>query len=754
VTYPFDSTPHSDYRQEQVNGLVGREPFRQARLTDATGPSGPTGVVQNMAAPTGPYEALVESDLCWSGSPGVILRTAGWGFTLTGQTSSRQFAYNDGTFRIYALANEDLSRGVWVEVDAPPETTYPRDALYGPPLSAGVRSPRTEYGVPITIPQIQATPTFVETADYVEAERPLFLQTGWYARGQEFDVLAERQGFTGGAIRVVIGQGSETIRQFHGLTPMAGHEALSAPLPRTQALAAVQAFEPIEQMLSESQQVRVGVQVGFSGNVSLGFVNGYETTIPIVVTAENLLGEPLQSDAESPPDMLFRQGIRFTFDAARVVNAYHNTPPSNFTSTPLGCSVHQATLHGNNRTNVYMPTGATGPHLMRVAYYGGHKADRPDLHQPIDGTETLLLNRDRPSAHFVDTYAVDGPQWHEDAIIHDTYALAQNGARHKFTLTFAQAPQSTGPADDRANIGFASNTGTLSFVFNPNFYWFVGNQSIEFFPTCVGRNLLPRMYYSGFKSFPATTISSVRNQLFNPPFNTIETYSCDVDIQPMCHAFAFTRKLTAAGGLPGSKIVPGGQRQTQCGTDFPSGNTLIVYRRLPLPGEDGMTPDAFAAFTPSQSALQSHTYEIGEQPGGLPQDWDRPFNRVFGAFNQSHNLGGVIDIYFNWWFKLTIRSLDDVACNYVLYRSPNLGWNLGAIASHTRIQIPLSMESCASLSEGSQVNAYSASLTANDFGLHVASTWDRYGGSHPCGPESLDPRNLSQGLYGLQFGIV
>jgi len=743
VTYPFESTPHSDYRQEQVNGLVGREPWRQARLTDATGPTGPTGVVQNMAAPTGPYEALVESNLCWSGSPGVILRTAAWGFSQTGGSGSRQFAYNDGTFRIYALANADLSRGVWVEVDAPPETTYPLDALYGPPLNSLLRSPRTEWPVTITIPQIQATPTFVETGDYVEAERPLFLQTGWYARGQEFSQFYEAAGFTGGAIRVVIGQGSETIQEFYGLTPMAGHEAV---LSRTQALAAIQAFEPVEQMLSQSQQVRVGVQVGFSGNVSQGFFNGYETTIPIVVTAENLLGEPLQNNDQSPPEVFFRQGVQFTFDASRVVNAYHNTPPPNFTSTPLGCSVHQATLHGNNRTNSYMPTGATGPHLMRLAYYGGHRGDRPDLHQPIDDNTTEL----RPSAHHVDTYAVDGPQWHEDAIIHDTYALAQNGARHKFTLTFAQAPQSTGPADDQANIGFVSAPffgGDLSFVFNPNFFWFVGNQSIEFFPTCAGRNLLPRMYYSGFKSFPATTISSLR-------LNTgqLTAYPCDVDIQPMCHAFAFTRKLTAGGALPGSKVVP----TSQCGTDFPSslGVSPIVYRRLPLPGEDGMTPDAFARFTPSQQSLQSHTYEIGEQPGGLPEDWDRPFNRVFGGFRQAHNLGGVIDMYFNWWFKLTIRSLNNNACNYVLYRSPNLSWNLGAIATHTRIQIPLSMESCASLSAGNQVGAYSAAFIANDFGLHVVSTWDRYGGGHPCGEGASDLRNLHEGLYGLQFAIV
>lgn len=743
MTYPFDCSPHSEYKQEQVNGLVGREAWRQARLTDATGPTGPTGVVQNMASPTGPYDALVESNLCWSGSPGIILRTAAWGFNNTGTSSSRQFQYNDGTFRIYALANQDLSRGVWVEVDAPPETEYPLDDAYGPPLNAFFPSPRVGWPVSLTVSQIQATPTLVMDGAYVEAERPLFLQTGWYMRGQEWAEGYESFGFTGGALRVTIGQGSETIEQLTGLTPMAGHERIHA---RTQALAAIQAFEPVEQMLSESQQVSVGVQIGFGPNVSAGL--SYETTLPIVVTAEDLLGEPLRNDAETPPSLFFRQGIRYTFDATRVLNAYHNTPPDNFTSTPIGCTVHQSTLHGNSRTNSYLPTGATGPHLNRLAYYGSHKGDRPDLHQPIGDNTTPH----RPSAHFVDTYSVDGPQWHEDAIIHDTYSLAQSGARHKFTLTFARiAPQTPTHSERLANVGASSiGFGPVSFNFNPNFRWFVGGESMVFFPTCAGRNLLPRMYASGYKAFPATTITSLANTLFNPPFNPYEDLPCDVDIQPMCHAFAFTRKLTAAGGLPGSEVTP----LAQCGTDWPSGSHPILYKRLPLPGEDGMTPDGFATFTPNAFALNSHTYEAADQPGGLPADWDRPFSRAFfGGFSQMHNLGAVLDMYFNWWFKITIRSLNGTACNYVLYRSPNLFWNFGEISGHTRIQIPLSMEACASLSDGNPVNAYSAASIAGEPDLHVVSTWDRYGGSHPCAG-ALDFRNVAEGLYGIEFSIA
>lgn len=751
MTYPFDCSPHSDYKQEQVNGLIGREAWRQARITDATGPTGPAGVVQNMTSPTGPYDALVESNLCWSDSPGIILRTASWGFSDDGDSTTRRRQYNDGTFRIYALANQDLSRGVWVEVDAPPETQYPRDALYGPPLDSFVRSPRTKWAVSITTTEITNTPTFVETGNYVEAERPLFLSNGWYMRGQDWAAFYETFGFTGGALRVTIGQGSATIKQLYGLTAMAGHERVygSGGNPRTQALVAIQAFEPLEQMFSESQQVSVGVQIGFGDNVSSGF--SYETTLPVVVTAEDLLGEPLQNDAETASDLFFRQGIRYTFDATRGVNAYHNTPPANFTSTPIGCTVHQATLHGRNRTNSYMPTGATGPHLSRLAYYGGHKGDRPDLHQPIGGNTTPH----RPSAHFVDTYAVDGPQWHEDSIIHYGGALAQDGAQHKFTLTFAQITPPTPTHNQRLqNVGASSfGFGPTSFTFNPNFRWFVGGESLEFFPTCTSRNLLPCMYASGFRSFPATTITSLANTLFNPPVNTYEELPCDVDIQPMCHAFAFTRKLTAAGGLPGSKVTP----PTMCGTDYPDspGTRPILYKRLPLPGDDGMTPDGFATFTPNAFALSFHTYETADQPGGLPDNWDRPFSTAFfGGFSQMHNLGAVMNVYFNWWFKITIRSLNNIACNYVLYRSPNLTWNLGEISNHTRIQIPLSMESCASLSAGNQVNAYSAAFISNDSDLHIASTWDRYGGSHPCGAGLADLRNVSEGLYGIQFAIA
>jgi hypothetical protein len=681
-----------------------------------------------MASPTGPYEALVESDLCWPGSLGLIVRTEGWGFS--DLFNNRSVSYKDGAVRIYALANDDLTRGVWVEMDAPPTIGYPVDT-YG--RFGGVGVGRVAWPLTITEEEVKATPTLVEPGNYIEAERPVFLRGAWYLRGFEWSE-GRNEGFVGGPLRVRIGQGEQTAVELHGLEPMAGHEPLKN---KRQALAAVLVYDPVGQMLSETQQVFVGIQVGWDFQVGLRPDNGYETTLPFVVTAEDLLGHPLETGSNDSPVSAFRHGVTLEFDAARGLDGYHNSPPVNFSSTPISCSLHQCTVHGNGRTNVFLPTGATGPNLNRFAYYGGHKGDRPDLHEPV--LEDSVAGR--PSQHYVDTYAVDGPHWHEDAIIHAGHELSQNGARQQFTLTFPPTPQSGGRQSEIDNIGFAFPSpfdGLLGFYFQPNFYWFVGGQTIDFLPSCAGRNLLPRMYASGFKQFPAVTISSVQS------LSTIGTYPCDVDIQAMCHAFAFTRKLTDSGGLPGFKVVPGGQRNTRCGTDLPS-SLPLVNKYLPLPGESGMSLDAFSSLTPTRLELERHTYEIGEQPGGIPDGYDRPFATPgFRPEQQIHNLGAVIEIHFNWWFKFSARRINLTSCNRVWYRSQ---------VEHQRVTIPLSVAGCETLSAGDVFQAYSAMQGATLSSLYLAANADRFGGN-PCDPaDDMVFRNVPAGLFSIQFSI-
>jgi hypothetical protein len=643
-----------DCRQEPIDPLIGREAWRQARLTDATGPTGPTGVVQDMRSPAGSYSAVVESNLCGCGPIGLIASTGRWSFDLVFPDFQR---YRDGTYRFYALADETLSRGVWAEIDVPPLTTYPIDDV----------PQRGRWPLFFTRTQIEEIPTLVESGDYIAATRPAFVENGWYANQSQAPTFFQIGGFLiTGPVRFRCGFGSEVVKDLSGLRGVT-----------TSSVLATVAIMPSDHFATET----------FSVGVELTF-DGYGATFPITVSASDLFND-------EPPSNLYH-GIKFVYDPTRIVSSYPGTPPNGFSSIPVGCSLQQRAVTDSNRTNAFIEPFVTVPYRSRTLYYNGKDGQRPDLH------------------HDPQCYSVDGPAWHEDAIIRGPWALAQNGAKHKFDLTFPPAPQSTTRGQRRQNIGFARRdlavfgSTAVEFQLNPNPAWFAGGQTMRFRPVCAGRELLPRMYASGFKQFSTTTLSSLdaftnSGGLF---FDQL-TVPCDIDIQPMCHAFAFTEKLVASGGLPGASVQEGFGGPVFTNTEYPF-NAELQYDSLPLPGVDGMKLDLYSIYGP---------------PTG---------HRTL------HMLGATLNIYFQWWFKITARNIDGISLNRVWYRSPNLPSQFSGESIHNRILLAINNQKCARISNGDNQVAFvdSASFSSSTFGLYAKAISDP-------GPNA----------YGLEFSL-
>jgi hypothetical protein len=645
-----------DCQKSVVGPLVGEEPWREARLLNATGLTGPTGVVQDMAGPTGPFGAIVESGLCDCGSLGLIGTTTAFGFDQF-PFPGRGQRYRDGTVRLYALTDPGLSRGVWIELDAPPVSNYPKD-------TAG--SGRVGFPLVVLETDLQTTPTLIESGDYVFAERPLFIESNWYMRGEEW-ILGSREGLVSGGVRVRIGRGEDVVYDLHDLRPAAGHER---SLTNTAVRAAIMPYDAVGQLLSASQQVNVGFHVSFSDDGGQFANPRYETTLPATVSASQLYGAPLGPDTSFE----FRHAVNFSFDDGRILSAYPNTPPVNFEAKPIGISLEQASIKGNGRTDVFLPTGATGPHFNREGYYNGLNGDRPDLHY-----DTALVGGYKPSV----CYSADGPHWHEDAIVRAGYSLSQNNARHKLSITFPPKPNQP----ERDAIGFYNFLeGVPRYQFNPNFYWFAENETIELLPSCAGKNLLPRMYASGLKEFASVTVSSLPPTAANFAGGA-QSIPCDVEIQLFCHAFAFTRKIAPLGGAPGLSLAGSNPLFLP---EWPAVGPL-QYNSLPLPGDQGMELDFYNIFAPPT------------------------------LHSPPHMLGAVIDVYFQWWFKITARRLDEVDCNRVWYRSPNLAGGLSPNSS-TRVKIPLSNANCVALSDGSSLTGYGISPGLSDLDAHIAAT--------------------------------
>ena len=137
-----------------IDPEIGREPWRKSRPVGATGPTGPTGVVQDMRTPTGSFQAIIETDLCGCGIPGVLLG-ASFGFTSGGSIQpGNSRTYMDGIATLTTLASNNLTAGAWVKVEVvqtPP--TIPGDSV-------------TRGSLPFVLSS-GAAETFVESSAYI-----------------------------------------------------------------------------------------------------------------------------------------------------------------------------------------------------------------------------------------------------------------------------------------------------------------------------------------------------------------------------------------------------------------------------------------------------------------------------------------------------------------------------------------------------------------------------------------------------------
>jgi hypothetical protein len=547
---------------------------------------------------------------------------------------------------------------------------------------------------------LEQNPTNIELGDYVTATRSVFVESNWYQyTGRRFIEFGLSGGsspsFVANPVQVSAGHGSTTAIHLSGLRP--GTEAGSVTV-------ALKPYDLIGQLSSSGENVFVGCGVYFAGCVA-------DFAVAISRDALSAAVFPTGTDNRSTANV---HGIDLSFNASRAQNAMPAGTlivgqPAEiiFDSKPIACSGYQTSLTGNNRTNSFLPTGVTGPAVNKILFYNGKNGDRPDLH---DGTKGFEINSGRGSP--VDNcLVVDGPSWHEESVVRAGRSLAQPGARHKLTVTLPPAP--TGSISD--NVGyFTTNAGNPIFadlsdapaiVLNPNFWFFAANQSIDFLPYCAGKNLLPSMYASGYKVFNEVAFNSL------PHGNG--TVGCELKIQASCHAFAFTRKNVATGGLP-DPLRAG----------WPTSQGQIEYANLPQPGVSGMELDLYKIYAPPS------------------------------RHDSSHMLGAIVDLYFQGWFKISLTRLDvpayfqfpaqTISCNWQVYRSPHVFYANAPYSVTERICIPLSNAQCDTLSDGQAVSAPEAFGGFNNFELNLYAN-----GLNPTG----DPTYVIGRPFGLQFSI-
>jgi hypothetical protein len=660
-------------REGPIDPLIGREPWRQARLTDATGPTGPTGVVHDMRSATGPFSAVVESNLCACSVPGIVAK-ATWGFTAVGTNfigNSSGLTYLDGVLTVATLAADDLSGGAWIKAEVVPRLLVPHDTVTRGPLPFVLTS---ETAV--------QTPEFSESSEYVYAEHGMRFEV---PRGSFFsgtDSLNYQTAapfkvggveYYSGPIRITAGYGTTTVHDVYSLSP-----AIWVPSVRVPGQNVTLALLPYDVEPSEKTRISALAAVGAGG----AWEGRSVFSFPIQLPQEFVLG----GGQERSSTASLHSGIKLDYDPARMdeqtlVNQQLLRGPT--------IGVAQRNVIEDGRTDVVVPVNATGPTgqalpVTESAVYNGAFGfgDQDYLSRAASAYTIPINNRffsrgfgnarfgNRPDLHdFPQCHALNGPTWHERNIVRFGSHLGVDGARHKLSVKFDWSPPST---DDYVSFFNRLWTVPATWSVTANVaFLLLGGSELQLIPAVQGRNLMPGLYAVGATEMTAVELSQISgiNQTlgnvggFTQTIDTPATASVDMEILPIVHAYG------------NSDVIAIG----------PPANAPPAYTELPTPGQDGMTLDGYTMWLPTV------------QPGWIPTS-------IAGFWPLARPIAGArISVRLQAWFKITMTSVDLVPAwsgNRVVYRR----------LATPEIFLDLSDEQCNALSAGDEISVSSVAL--------------------------------------------
>ena len=567
----------ADCFQVAIDPLVGQEPWRKSRLVGATGPTGPDGVVQDMASPTGPYSALIDNDQVsrtWPffqstqanrilGVPGPEMMGVFVGVVFG---SHGQF-YRDGTCRLTTMATADCSRGAWIEVEVVPRQDYPQDSVARQSLPFSVN--RLVNDFTNVVPE-----SVQESIGFILDERPLRVDgyRGPYTDPPEFGV---------GPVRIRAGYNGTTLFDVYDSSAADGAITAIGLMPFTAG--------------SQADATRTRI-------ASNARVKGVAYCFPVDAPTSAIF-----ADGEAQSDLRKHNAVTVGFDASRMIARPDVTqevrPPA------VGGSFRSVV--SDNYTDVIVPTNATGP-------VGAVPLTAASLHQTTtyfndipgqDLTERFwgqywfsnTKGADQPQVAMNSLCrAVNGPTWHERNIIRYGGALAVDGARHQVRLTFDwQAPEPSNycTASVFDNLGVSYSEG-FEVTCNPPFDILAG-AIVDLLPVMAGRNLLPGQYASGPVQLTPISITSIPGTFstggnVSPLSITDANVPVAISITPIVHAWATSsirnRIVITENAVP----------------ELP--RTPTSWSSLSLPGTNGMTLDQYVHLLPTLNNLDSRKW--------------------------------------------------------------------------------------------------------------------------------------------------
>jgi hypothetical protein len=596
-----------DCRQEPIDPLIGREAWRQARLADATGPTGPTGVVHDMRSATGSFDALVDSSLCSCSVPGLVA-TATFGFTNASTNflaNIASFPYRDGVVALTTLAAGDLSDGVWIKADAVPLLDLPTDSVTRGPL-------------PFVLTDLEAaaTPNFTESSTYVYAEHGM-----WFVSENVLNYIsaamaeANEPEYYSGPIRITAGYGTTIVHDAYSLNP-----AIWVPSVRVRESNVALATLPYVVEPSSSPR-RIS---------TLASVAGQTFSFPVQLPQDFILGG-------------VNNGISLQYDTARMQVRQEINQQT--VRGPTISAVSKPVIK-ENRTDVIVPAAVTGPTGVALPVTAGavhldsfyqtrnanlYLTDRTSVSLSPAFANARLVGR--PDEHDQQAcYALNGPTWHERNLIRYGSDLGLDSSRHKFRLTFDWQPP-----DPSEYVSFFNRRFTIGVT---DHEWSVtagitfavlGGTEIELTPIIQGRHLMPGMYALGPTELDDTEITTVpgfiQSSAVESPVPATE--SASIVIKPILHAFA-TSSVRALQ---------------------PPSNAPPSYTTLPLPGDQGMGLDDYTIWSPT---IAPGFFTVGV-------NWPRA----------KQTAAGRLSIGLQAWFKITATSVGLVppwSGNRVVYR--------------------------------------------------------------------------------------
>ena len=640
----------SDCFNVGMDPLVGREPWRKSRLVGATGPTGPAGVVQNMASPTGPYSALVDNDQpsrTWPrfaatqsdrllGVPGSEMMGVFVGTTF----GSHDGFYRDGTCRLTTMAPADCSRGAWIEVEVVPRQDYPRDSTARQPLLISHLSESVQ-----------------EAVGFILDERPLRYDFGGFP-------YLSPPAFGVGPVRIKAGYNDTTLFDVYDSSAAGGTTSVSIGLMPFTAGAQ-----------QDATRTRIASQAQ---------VNGVSYCFPIDAPTSSIF---VEGDAQS--DSLKYNAVSVGFDASRM-SVRPDISQANIRPPAVGGFFRSVV--SDNYTDVIVPTGATGPTgtvpLTAAVLHQSGQFLTPRYFSYLDGEELTqrfwswwysnTKDADKPQLALKSLCrAINGPTWHERNIIWYGGSLAVDRARHQVRLTFDwEVPEPSTYCNAVAwknfNYGFPSAQG-FTAACNPSFDLLAG-AVVDLLPVMAGRNLLPGQYASGPVELETISITSIPSifrtgQLAGPPIipetSTTGTVPVDISVTPIIHVWATsstaTREIISEAAQPQFARTP------------------TSWSSLSAPGTDGMTPDDYVELLPTLDFLDRR-----KLPAATPSL--------------------VVDL--EMWFRIAVTSVD--VSGFV----PDAGYNSfsGNITRYVQVASPRLLfgftdEEAQTLSDGTEISA-------------------------------------------------